>query len=672
PPPRGKGNPALQTVSKGDPGFMDYMKAWRNAALLSNPIGIVMDATNAVLNGLVINTARNYATAGVESLAFKLMKLNQQDRTMTLQMANDYTKALFHTKRELGSLNSAQANSAILRGMGDALNALVRPREYLDASSENFTLLSDAKNPVLSTLGTAFEMGSRLRIASDAFAVGMVRQALIAMHAKAAVRNFTVTSGPQSIAQSIATENQIYDDYTKAIWIAMNPEVTDAANLPSTFNPGDFARLSQPEYQTKAKEILNQSLNTVYRGKMTEMDFGTRRLRSSQPVLQFVIPFLQTMSRIAYAGADMVPILGQGMLVRDLVKGKYGGNTGMNNLATNFKQGFTARAELATDANGVTTGKEADRQLLSQRIAMQTIGLTAVMSGIAMAAVGALTGPGPDDPEERSRWLDEGNRPYNLKIGKNSINITAALGPLAWPLMFGAMMHDRVTGSSASAAKREQDISEMFVSFLRTAGTYLYNNTAMRNLGEFLSAVQGKEASDVGQRFVSGSMLSFHPYSGLARYIARSDDPYMRNPDTVAEYVYSQLPLMEREFIGKVTGANTKVPIKQTEVGLDIKKTDIERNFFLPINISSEKTNAPYRLIKSTSAREDYVNNKALQDVVAFTTGKSAIRPTAAQYKIVSEMIATGNKANPQFKAMMAALKSKRESVIAERVNQSR
>ncbi|NDB89182.1 MAG: hypothetical protein EB164_09840, partial [Thaumarchaeota archaeon] len=372
PPPRGKGNPALQTVSKGDPGFMDYMKAWRNAALLSNPIGIVMDATNAVLNGLVINTARNYATAGVESLAFKLMKLNQQDRTMTLQMANDYTKALFHTKRELGSLNSAQANSAILRGMGDALNALVRPREYLDASSENFTLLSDAKNPVLSTLGTAFEMGSRLRIASDAFAVGMVRQALIAMHAKAAVRNFTVTSGPQSIAQSIATENQIYDDYTKAIWIAMNPEVTDAANLPSTFNPGDFARLSQPEYQTKAKEILNQSLNTVYRGKMTEMDFGTRRLRSSQPVLQFVIPFLQTMSRIAYAGADMVPILGQGMLVRDLVKGKYGGNTGMNNLATNFKQGFTARAELATDANGVTTGKEADRQLLSQRIAMQT------------------------------------------------------------------------------------------------------------------------------------------------------------------------------------------------------------------------------------------------------------------------------------------------------------
>ena len=672
PPPRGKGNPALQTVSNGDPGFMDYMKAWRNAALLSNPIGIVMDATNAVLNGLVINTARNYVTAGVESVAFKLMKLKQEDRTMTLQMANDYTKALFYTKRDLGSLNSAQANSAILRGMGDSLNALVRPRDYLDASSENFTLLSDAKNPVLSTLGTAFEMGSRLRIASDAFAVGMVRQALIAMHAKAGVRNFQLTSGTQSIAQSIAVENQIYDDYTKAIWIAMNPEITDAANLPSTFNPGDFSRLSQDQYQTKAKEILNQSLNTVYRGKMTEMDFGTRKLRSSQPVLQFVIPFLQTMSRIAYAGADMVPILGQGLLARDLAKGKYGGNTGIGNLATNFKQGFTARGELTTDTNGVTTGKEADRQLLSQRIAMQTIGLTAVMSGVALAAVGALTGPGPDDPEERSRWLDEGNRPYNLKIGKTSISITGALGPLAWPLMFGAMMHDRVTGSSASAAKREQDISEMFGSFLKTSGTYLYNNTAMRNLGEFLSAIQGKEASDVAQRFASGSMLSFHPYSGLARYIARSDDPYMRNPNTVAEYVYSQLPVMEREFIGNATGANTKVPIKMTEVGLDIKKTDAERNFFLPVNISSEKNNAPYRLIKSTNAREDYVNNKALQEVVAFTTGKSQIRPTAAQYKIVSEMISSGNKANPAFKAAMEALKPKRAAATAERVNQSR
>jgi hypothetical protein len=488
------------------------------------------------------------------------------------------------------------------------------------------------------------------------------------MHAKADVRNLN----PKTAAESVAAENQVYNDYTKAIWIAMNPEVTDAANLPSTFDIGDFNRLSQPQYQTKAKEILNQSLNTVYRGKMTELDFGTKKLRSSQPVLQFVIPFLQTMSRIAYAGADMVPILGQAMLARDLAKGKYGGNTGIGNLATNFKQGFTARTELATDAKGVTTGKEGDRQLLSQRIAMQTIGLTAVMSGVAMAAVGALTVPGPDDPEERARWLDEGNRPYNLKIGKTSISITGALGPLAWPLMFGAMMHDRVTGTSASAAKREQDISEMFASFLKTSGTYLYNNTAMRNLGEFLSAIQGKEASDVGQRFVSGSMLSFHPYSGLARYIARSDDPYMRNPNTVAEYVYSQLPLMERKFIGNVTGANTNVPIKTTEVGLDIKKTDAERNFFLPVNISSEKTNAPYRLIKSTNAREDYVNNKALQDVVAFTTGKSAVRPTAAQYRIVSEMISTGNKANPQFKTMMAMLKPKRDAMTAARVNQSR
>ena len=614
----------IADVRQRSPGWFDYLKAFRNASLLSHPTGIVGDLVNSVVgNALVLNNARNFVTAAVENK----FGVAPEKRVMTYKMARTYAD------KSIGGIG---------KGAMDAISAALNPRQYLDSTSENFTLMTDAfegKTGAAAATGRAvlgaLEAGSRLRIAGDAMAVSIAKNGFAGAYAEHAA-DMRMKADPS--LDKINTFEEERKKIELAMWYwgkVANEGALDAATLvlPSGYTQSDLAEITTKEWENRQRLIKQMTLSTVYRGEMAEILPDLGNLRANNPAIAFMIPFAQTLARVGYASADAMPIVGQIMLGLDISRGKYGKGA---TLTEAIQRGMTQEPIVG------------GRALAAHRVANQILGLSLAFVGGMLYAMKSLMADGPDDDQEKAAWLDEGNRPWSLVIGGTSYNIITLLGPAAAPMMAGAKIYqeylDDTYKSIEITPEKRNTILGHFEAIGKSTTQWWVNNTILRNFQDILNAAQGRQAADAMQKFGANSLMRFLPGSGLLRYITKQTDPYFRDPQNFLDYVNQNLPIEMR--LG-----DTPVPVKRNDIGQAIQKTATEKSA-VPLNMTSIRTQrfktpasdknsqSPYRMVVSDSAREDYVNYRSYNKVMEFINKKgNAPRPTDAEIELVANII---------------------------------
>lgn len=148
---------------------------------------------------------------------------------------------------------------------------------------------------------------------------------------------------------------------------------------------------------------------------------GIQGIQLRHPMVRLVLPFVKTPANILRAFFEHTPVLGMLML--------------------RFRK--AAREEIfetiARDMDGLTKDINSVRHhdRLAQIIGRQVAGLSMAIGAYGLWESGILTGYGPDDEEERSRWLAAGNRPMALTIPGTDVNVSLSrLSPFGQLLGF--------------------------------------------------------------------------------------------------------------------------------------------------------------------------------------------------------------------------------------------
>jgi hypothetical protein len=84
-------------------------------------------------------------------------------------------------------------------------------------------------------------------------------------------------------------------------------------------------KIGPAKVQSIVEEAQNMAANVVYQGKMPALDFGFNRTLYENRLMRFFVMFLRFATRQAYRGAEMTPVLGQTLVLTDILRGKYNG-----------------------------------------------------------------------------------------------------------------------------------------------------------------------------------------------------------------------------------------------------------------------------------------------------------------------------------------------------------
>jgi hypothetical protein len=169
----------------------------------------------------------------------------------------------------------------------------------------------------------------------------------------------------------------------------------------------------------------------------------------------------------------------------------------------------------------------------------QSLGLGAAFLGAGLAAAGLIDGPGPDDDKEYQAWLADGHRPWTMAIGKERVNPMWFLGPLAWPLFFGVMMHDAVTKKNVSVAAQEN----LMVEFTKTLGSWIINNNGLNNFGLLFNAFAETGTTNSFTRVAAQQVFGRNiPYSSFVKWMSGMTDAKLRSPQSFLEYGKLYIP----------------------------------------------------------------------------------------------------------------------------------
>lgn len=360
------------------------------------------------------------------------------------------------------------------------------------------------------------------------------------------------------------------------------------------------------------EEASNIARNLVWQGDMKSLSFGLEQAKWASPVMGFFIPFMQAGARIARAGADMTPGLGQALMAWDISRGDYGD-----------PKAITGLKSLLTAETGIREDGSTDRSVrpASMRLAAQGMGLMVSGVGASLAMAGLLTGAGPDDDREKAAWLADGKRPYSLKIGGTYVNAALVLGPLAWPLVAGALMFDAATGKNKAVAPT----AETWQNLAGAVDEWIFNQTALSNLSRVIDATQNKGSGKEMQRWISSSVIApFVPYSSALRAMANASDDMKRDPQTIIDFMKMYFP-----------GASQGVKAKTDDLFKQQGRTAAER--YLPFVSSVEQaSDRPYAVIGAKSQQEATRIRQA-QGLVSeyFRNPLTAPKPTEADFTMV-------------------------------------
>jgi Fe-S cluster biosynthesis and repair protein YggX len=190
-------------------------------------------------------------------------------------------------------------------------------------------------------------------------------------------------------------------------------------------------------------------------------------------------------------------------------------------------------------------------------------------AGLAtFAADGSLTGAAPTNQAERDRFYREGKQPYAIKIGDQWVSYQR-LEPLNQTFSQVASVVDAINAGDDKGAM------ELAFQVGADIGANLLSQTFVTGLNDAMQAfIQPERYGTQWAERMAGSLAV--PFSSAMRTAAQAVDPYIRQPQGIAETIAANVP-----------GLSQNVPARLTAFGEPIQRETAPLN---PYATSTEKT----------------------------------------------------------------------------------
>jgi len=300
---------------------------------------------------------------------------------------------------------------------------------------------------------------------------------------------------------------QTSDFYSQA-WKRAGAELKAGKISRSGFSDRVSEILSDPPKEM-VEHATGEALYRTFQKSLGKGGKGIISLKKSQPILEFIAPFVQTPINIAKFGLERTPL----NLPRVIWKITHG----------DFK-GEQASAELAKVGLGTMTS----------------------IATFIMAREGMITGGGPVDPKQRQSLYRTGWQPYSIKIGDKYLSY-GGLEPFGTVLGISAdfaEMTDKMTESERKkiASKIIQSVTKNL-----TSKTYLQGITRLSD------AISDPER--YGEGWVTNFARSIVP--NVVGTVTDSSDPILREARDIISTIKSRIPglsqtnLPRRDIYGK-------------------------------------------------------------------------------------------------------------------------
>ena len=238
----------------------------------------------------------------------------------------------------------------------------------------------------------------------------------------------------------------------------------------------------------------------------------------------------------------------------------------MNTPANILKRSFEFSPGGAAHGLALLAKKDPEAALVTAR---GLVGSAVLVYAASLAAGDNLTGAAPQGDREKAEFYRLGKQPYSVKVGGKWMDYRT-LGPLAFPFVVAAAFHDAYT--------REKKIpdSQRISEAAGALGKSIVDQTFFKGLSDLVEAIENPGRA--GGNLVGNVAGGFVPLSGLARNIAQSQDPYVRDPQGIYERIIKDLPL--------VSG---RVPARVGALGEDLRRQGSEGLLALsPSGVSPE------------------------------------------------------------------------------------
>lgn len=174
---------------------------------------------------------------------------------------------------------------------------------------------------------------------------------------------------------------------------------------------------------------------------------------------------------------------------------------------------------------------------------------TGTSAMVAMwVAGGDMTGGGPQDPKARMLWMEDGKRPYSIKVsdpvtGNVTWHSYARLEPFASVLGATADATEIYSYISSDVDTLQDDQSRTY----QAAGAIIAgimnntgNKTFMKGISDFVELMNdpGRSIQNYSQMMAASLM----PYSGASRFVRNTQDPYLREAWTLIDKIQDNTP----------------------------------------------------------------------------------------------------------------------------------
>lgn len=225
--------------------------------------------------------------------------------------------------------------------------------------------------------------------------------------------------------------------------------------------------------------------------------------------------------------------------------------------------------DLRADLNSSDT---ATRQLSEAKL---MVGSLIWGSAMMAAAAGLLTGPGPEDPDERKKLLATGWRPNALKINGDHYQIDR-LDPLA------AVFNSAAFLVEIKDHIQTDDLETAMMTGIGQSLRLLTNRTYIESFSDTMQLLTNFERAAPNMQRRLGGMLV--PASALMRTINR-DDPFQREVDGFWDALKQNVPGMSRSM-----------PMRRDFLGQPLAGLEYAGiNWLSPFQVGRENTDSVYQ-----------------------------------------------------------------------------
>lgn len=187
------------------------------------------------------------------------------------------------------------------------------------------------------------------------------------------------------------------------------------------------------------------------------------------------------------------------------------------------------------------------------------------------AAAGKVTGDAPHDPAKRAAFYESGRQPNSVQIG-NTWYSYQSLQPINVPLSLIANGFQVWRESKADPSHSADQIATDVIG--RTAGSLL-NQSFLSGISALVDALSDPDR--YGRAFVQQLGTGMVPFSGALRTVTQATDPYVRQPQSIAEGVQAIVPHL-----------STQLPPRLTRFGEPVRRGSGPFNVFKPSDAVSD------------------------------------------------------------------------------------